>query len=167
MSYNAFYFTISPEDFEEILDMSIDEATDRFDELKHKGLTTDAFGKGLVEFFQRNEITYSLFLPFDEDSVPKYRDSIELLWRSLGECYIYDVQDVKVIAKELSCMEVETSVPNCYDWNSLVEEFLATEEGQNSHYAPEKNELIGTMLSITKVFESAKEKGHIVINHWG
>lgn len=160
MSYNAFYLSMPPEKIEEVLALPKDEVRifffDSFDNAEVRA-DTGFWGNELKEIIERCDMACVLDSPSSTN--PKFTERLN---ETLGESYFFDVPTTVRIADDLAETKVISTDPDYMDWTGEITRILKRKG--NEHLV---KELIGVILEITRLFQYAKEKGHIVINYWG
>lgn len=157
MSYNAFYFTMSPEDMKAISDMPEEQAIKTLKELQDKGVSTDSdfWGKELHCIIESCKVASALNL-YEIEQEPQFR---QILQKTFGEGNYYSSEIVERIANDLIRVKISSGSPN---WKSEIFRVLKKYDKDLGL----RDELMGVMLRITKVFVYAKKHGHIVVNYW-
>lgn len=163
MSYNAFYFTMSPEDVKSVLAMSKEYAIKRLYEIEKESISTDTgfWGQELEAIINNCDMACDLSinsLTMKPNPNPKLQ---ELLHETFGACGFYPLKSVKLMAENLAQVEVVSSKEGYMDWTGEITRILKEKDKEFL-----VDELIGVMLGITQIFQYAKDKGHIVISYW-
>lgn len=156
MSYNAFYFTMSPEDMKAVSDMPEEQAIATLRELRDKGDSADSgfWGKELRCIIEACEAV-SMLNDYEREAEPRFR---QLLQKAFGGNY-YSVETAWDIAIHLSPLKSSSNNPN---WRDEITRVLE----QYDKDLELCDELVGMMLDISRVFFVAHDFGQIVVTYW-
>lgn len=170
--YTAFFFTMSPEDINELLAMPEEQAKEHIiEELRYRGKQACAehfdleFGYLMTKGPKANRLRFTSSVRAKFPSFARNTTSFDplalhkILSKTFGEVPengFYDSEEIAHIADDFSEMQ-ETG------WKFEVTWALERCTKNLEHL----DELVGLMLQITEVFVYAKEHGHIVVTYWG
>lgn len=157
--YAAFFFTMSPEDINELLTMPEEQATKHIrSELRYRGKQACAehFGREFGYLIESGEITSHLRFTSDEQVNPALHEILSKAFGRIPTNGFYSLKSVTHIANDFSEMQEAW-------WRDEIT-WVLERRAEDLYYL---EDLVSLMLQITEVFVYAKEHGHIVVTYWG